>query len=919
MPKPLIAYGGSAVALAAAVALRWLLTPLVGDSLPLVTLSGAVACAVWLGGYRPAVPVVLLGYLACAYLFIQPHSDPGDPANLIALAAYLVTSGIIITFGEIMRAAQQTAQVRREFLRVAMASVGDAVITTDTNGRVTDLNQRAEALTGWTDRDAHGKPLPSVLSLVNEESRAAVDNPVDTVLKTGAVVGGANHTVLIARDGGERTIDDSAAPVRDAESRIAGCVLVFRDSSERRRTEAALREKEERFRLVVESAKDYAIITLDADGNVTSWNSGAVNVFGYDGDEMLGRNVRTVFEADDVELGVPEMELQDAFTLGRATHERWHVRKDGSRFWASGSIVRLQRESGATLGFVKILRDMTPTKRAAEELRASERRLAIEAAAMNRLHELVLRLLRCADLPAAMHEVLDATITLVGADMGNVQLFDPENGRLEMVAHRGLKHELLDHFRGLGGEAGTACERVLKSRERVVIEDVERDPGYTTRRATVLAAGYRAVQCTPVLGRGGTLLGILSTHYRRPHRPAERDLRMLDLYARQAADFIERIRVDQTLRDADRQKDLFLATLSHELRNPLAPVRNSLELMKRAEGDARLIERARSTMERQIAQMVRLIDDLLDVSRITRNKLELRRERVELATIIEHAVEANRPLFDSAHHELRVALPPHPLYLDADPMRLAQVFGNLLTNAGKYTKPGGLISVSAVLTGSDVLVTVADNGMGIPAETLPKVFDLFTQVDRTLERSGGGLGIGLSLVKRLVEMHDGTVTAHSAGKDRGSAFVVRLPVLAEPVKEDAVEERSGQVESSGRRILVVDDNRDAAVSLAMLLKVTGNDAQTAYDGLEAIEKAAAYRPDVILLDIGLPKLNGYDACRAIREQPWGKDIMMVALTGWGQDEDRRKSTEAGFNSHLVKPVDHAVLTKLLGNTPVLPV
>jgi PAS domain S-box-containing protein len=898
------------MALVAAVAVRWLLTPLMGDTLPLVTLFGAVACAVWLGGYRPALLVVVFGYLACAYLFIRPSSDPNAIANIVGLVAYLVTCAIIITFGELMRMAQHAAEVRREFLRVTIASVGDAVITTDTERRVASLNASAEALTGWTDQDARGMPLESIFRIVNEASRATVESPVETVLTTGSVVGLANHTSLIARDGTERTIDDSAAPIRDAEGRIVGCVLVFRDISERRRAEAALREKEERFRLVVESAQDYAIITLDGDGTVTSWNSGATNVLGYDEPEMVGRNVREVFERDDVELGVPESELQEAMADGRSTHERWHVRKDGSRFWASGSMLRLQHDGGS-VGFVKIMRDMTPTKRAAEELQASERRLAIEAAAMNRLHELVSRLLRCSDLTTAMHEVLDATMSLVGADMGNVQLIAPQDG-LDMVAHRGLRHEMLDHFRGVSAEPGTACERALKTGERVVIEDVERDPEYRPYLATVRAAGYRAVQSTPVLGRNGKLLGILSTHYRKPHRPTERDLRMLDLYARQAADFIERMRVDQALRDADRQKDEFLATLSHELRNPLAPVRNSLEVMKRASGNHSLVEQARGTMERQIRQMVRLIDDLLDVSRITRNRLELRRERVDLASIVRHAVEANRPLFDSASHELEVALPSRPIYLDADPMRLAQVFGNLLTNAGKYTRPRGHISLVAEREHDAVKVTVKDNGMGIPPETLPKVFDLFTQVDRTLERSGGGLGIGLSLVKRLVEMHNGRVTAHSAGKDRGSEFVVRLPISPETRKEEHVEETSAHTEPGGRRILVVDDNRDAAVSLATLLKVTGNDTQTAYDGLEAIEKAAAYKPDVILLDIGLPKLNGYEACRAIREQPWGKRIIMVALTGWGQDEDRRRSSEAGFNTHLVKPVDHAVLAKLLG-------
>jgi signal transduction histidine kinase/ActR/RegA family two-component response regulator len=367
------------------------------------------------------------------------------------------------------------------------------------------------------------------------------------------------------------------------------------------------------------------------------------------------------------------------------------------------------------------------------------------------------------------------------------------------------------------------------------------------------------------------------------------------------------------LREADRRKDEFLATLAHELRNPLAPVMNSLELMKDANGDVELVEQSRATVERQIGQMVRLIDDLLDVNRITRNKLELKLERVELAAILGHAVESCRPLYDRAGHELDIASPPEPIYLSADPVRLAQVFVNLLTNSCKYTEPGGQVWLSVVRQDNEVALTIRDTGVGIPREMLTKVFDLFTQVDRSLERTAGGLGIGLSLVKRLVEMHGGAVTAHSEGQDQGSEFVVRLPILVEPIeREPAYESPSSKaLPTPARKILVVDDNRDSAHTLALLLKRTGNQTRTAHDGAEAVETAADYAPDVILLDIGLPKMNGYEACRAIRELPRGKEIAIVALTGWGQDEDRRKSDEAGFDGHLVKPVALADLMKLL--------
>jgi PAS domain S-box-containing protein len=376
-------------------------------------------------------------------------------------------------------------------------------------------------------------------------------------------------------------------------------------------------------------------------------------------------------------------------------------------------------------------------------------------------------------------------------------------------------------------------------------------------------------------------------------------------------DITERKAAEEALKEVDRRKDEFLATLAHELRGPLAPLRSMLEIMKRADGDGELLRQARDTMERQLAQMVRLVDDLLDVNRISQGRIELKRERVELASVVYQAVEANRPLAECAGHEVTVTLPPEPIYLHGDPVRLAQVFGNLLNNACKYTEPGGRVWLTAERQASDVLVKVKDTGVGILPEKLSSVFEMFSQVESSLEWSQGGLGIGLMLVKRLVEMHEGTVEARSEGLGRGSEFVVRLPVLSESGEAEPQPEPVPERLMTARRILVVDDNRDAARSLAMLLKVTGNDTRSAHDGLEAIEQAEAYRPTVILLDIGLPKVNGYDVCRRIRASAWGKDIVMVALTGWGQEEDRRKSQDAGFDHHLIKPPEFSKLKALL--------
>lgn len=372
--------------------------------------------------------------------------------------------------------------------------------------------------------------------------------------------------------------------------------------------------------------------------------------------------------------------------------------------------------------------------------------------------------------------------------------------------------------------------------------------------------------------------------------------------------------MEAALQDADRRKDEFLATLAHELRNPLAPLRNALQIMKLSGNDPS-VANVRDMMERQVQQMIRLVDDLLDLSRISRGKIELRKERLALATVVETARETSRPLLEAAHHELTLALPPQPLLVDGDLIRLAQVVSNLLNNAAKYTPEGGHVWLTVERDDGDALLRVRDNGIGIPADMLPRIFEMFTQVDRTLERAQGGLGIGLTLVRRLVEMHDGTVEAHSDGPGRGSTFSVRLPLAQVNPERPQTEEQhdQGRRESvpGRRRILVVDDNVDSAHSLAMLLQLMGNEVRMAHDGPSALEAAAAFVPDIVLLDIGLPGMNGLDVARRMRKIPALQNAVLVAQTGWGQDEDRRRSQEAGFNTHLVKPIDLAALQAML--------
>jgi len=370
------------------------------------------------------------------------------------------------------------------------------------------------------------------------------------------------------------------------------------------------------------------------------------------------------------------------------------------------------------------------------------------------------------------------------------------------------------------------------------------------------------------------------------------------------------------LREADQRKNEFLALLAHELRNPLAPISNAIDILRMASHDTAAIQSICAMLERQVGQMVRLVDDLLDVSRISHDKVELQKARVDLASIITHAIDSVRPTATSMDHELLVSLPSTPVYLDGDAVRLTQVFANLLDNACKFTPNGGHVWVTAEVrrAGSgrpdEVVVRIRDSGIGIPADQLSRVFEMFTQIDTSLGRPRSGLGIGLTLVKSLVEIHGGRVEAHSDGPGRGSEFVVLLPIMAGEGSADQPGS-SLALAAPTHRILVADDNRDSAESLAMRLRLGGHETHAVFDGLAAVEMAEALRPDVVLLDVGMPQLNGHDACRRIRSQSWGEKMVLIAQTGWGQEEDRRQTTEAGFDGHLVKPVDVAALMKLV--------
>jgi PAS domain S-box-containing protein len=796
----------------------------------------------------------VLGYFACSYLFIEPRGAIGhDAVGITGMFAYFVSCSIIIAFGQALRRARRRAQLDGELLRTTLASIGDAVISTDTEGRVTYLNATAESLTGWPQAEAIGQPLDNIFRVANERTGERVDNPAMRALREGTVVGLANHTVLVARDGTSRPIDDSAAPIRDLDGRVAGCVLIFRDISARRRTEQALARSEEDLRDFFDNAA-IALHWVGPDGVILRVNQTELNLLGYELAEYVGRHIAD-FHVDRPVIDDILTRLARGETLRDFPARMRH--KDGSiRDVLINSNVLF--EDGKFIHTRCFTRDVTGLKHASETQ-------AILSAIVNSSDD------------AIVSKTLDGIIQ--SWNQGAQRLFGYTPAET------------------IGKSINLLIPPELQAEERSILERLrrgERIDHFETVRIT--KDGRRidiSLTVSPIRDVTGRVVGA----------------------SKVARDISDRKRIEQDLLENDRRKDEFLATLAHELRNPMAPIRNSLEIMKRASGDLGLVEQARGTMDRQVAQMERLIEDLLDISRITRNRLELRNQTVDLASVVQHAVEGCRPLAEAAGHQVTVNLPPEPVLLHGDPVRLAQVFGNLLNNACKYTAPGGKIAITVERQGNEVLVSVKDNGGGISPETLPLIFDMFTQGDRTLERSQSGLGIGLTLVKQIVELHHGQVRATSDGLGRGSEFQVRLPIRAARSTGDQPPTETPLRSPSPRRILVVDDNQDNAVSLAKLLKLAGHETQSAYDGVEAIAAAQQFQPDFVLLDLGLPKLNGFDVCRRLRAEPWGKHMMIIALTGWGQDEDRRKSTHAGFDGHLVKPLVYADLEELLAAPP----
>ncbi|MBC8024577.1 MAG: PAS domain S-box protein, partial [Steroidobacteraceae bacterium] len=931
-----------------------------------------------------------------------------------------------------------------EWFEVTLASIGDAVITTDLEARVTFLNPVAEAMTGWVLRDALGKPLPDVFRIVNEDTRAPVENPIARVLATGQVVGLANHTSLIAVNGSEIAIEDSAAPIRDSHGVVAGAVMVFHDVTRRRKAERALRASEERLRAVfsqaavgiaiadlngvfleanekfcsilgyplvelrdrtfldlthpedmeqtrahvqrlldgaipsysmvkrylrkdgkpvwsstsvtllrqegsaatqfigiiediterklaeelqarlaavVESSDD-AIITMTLDGIITTWNPGAQRIFGYTAAAAIGKPVTMLSPAK--RLDEEPTILQRLRRGERIDHyETTRQRKDGEIVFVSLTVSPLMDAGGKLVGASKIARDITRQKHAEKILREQANVLALLETTGKAIGSKL-------DLEKVLQTVTDVATQLSGAKFGAF-FYNVTNEQGESFLLYTLSGAPREAFAKFGLPRNTPIFNPTFTGQGVVrSSDITLDPRYGKMAPHHgIPEGHlpvRSYLAASVVARTGKVIGGLFFGHPDPDVFSEASERLIVGVAAQAAvamdnaslyeaaqrEIANRERAEEALRETDRRKDEFLATLAHELRNPLAPIRQATMIGQSPGATEEAKRWSHEVISRQVKHMSLLLDDLLDVSRITRGTLALRIEMTDLATIVDAAVEQARPLIDAKHHVLEKRLPSSSVRFAGDPLRLAQILSNLLTNAAKYTDPGGTIGLEATADTAEVLFKVTDTGVGLASSAIPTVFTMFSQVEGMEDRSEGGLGIGLALAKGLMGLHGGTIEAASAGIGRGSAFTVRLPrttvIESEPGSFPA--EIAGGARRT-RRVLIADDNCDAAESLALLIQLDGHDVTVGSNGLQALELIDRIRPDVALLDIGMPGLDGYEVARRIRANPLHAGIVLAAVTGWGQESDKARARQAGFDLHFTKPIEPDKLIELL--------
>ncbi len=730
-----------------------------------------------------------------------------------------------------------------------------AIVMLDKGGHITSWNEGAAAITGYTLDEISGAHF-SRFYPPDGLNKARAQRELDMISGAGAF---EDEGWRVRKDGSKFWANVVIARMRDSQGRLSGFSMITRDLTGRREQEVALRKSEERFRLLVSGVKDYAIFMLDPHGMVETWNSGAEHIKGYCAAEIIGSHFSRFYPPDSIKRGLPEEELRGAMMQGRFEDEGWRVRKDGSRFWANVIITAVRNASGQLIGFSKITRNLTERRRHEDDLRRSEERF---------------RLL--------VDGVTEYAILMLDEE-GFVTSWNVGAERI-----KGYKaHEVI----------GKHLSYFYPS-EAIVANKPWEDLAVARREGRLADEGWR-VRKDGTLFWANTVITALRDEEGRPYG-----------FAKVTQDLTQR-RHAEALADTAKRMHEFIAMLAHELRNPLAPIRNAVALMGRKGLNDPTLESMRQTIDRQSVLLTRLLDELLDVNRIARGQFIIEREPVDIREIVMRALETSRPLIDSRNHHLDVMTLEQPTFVLGDALRLIQAMVNLLNNAAKYTPDGGIIRVDATVRGSEIEIRIADNGNGIEREMLETVFDLFVQGDPTGKNALGGLGVGLALVRRVVELHGGSVQARSDGKGHGAEFVVRLPLSQQ--KLQAVSTHESRTKGSLRplKVLVVDDNRDAADTLNLLLQSMGQDVATVYDGPAAIATAQTFHPDVVLMDIGMPRMSGYEVMTVLRSEPFTAHTVFVAVTGWGQAADKDRARAAGFRHHHVKPLSELVLRTIL--------
>jgi PAS domain S-box-containing protein len=749
---------------------------------------------------------------------------------------------------------------------VTLASIADGMITADINGRVTFLNPAAEAVTGWTLKEAIGLPLERVFRIIHEESRQPVESPAIRALREGVVVNLVNRTLLIAKDGTERPIDDSAAPIRNDKGEIVGVVLVFRDVSERREQEHRLKSALDYAESIIATVRE-SLIILDKSLRVQTANASFYRNFHASKEDTEGH---FIYELGNRQWDIPELRtLLEKILPHNHSFQDFEVENDfpmlGRRIMLLDACLLMPTDSRPELILLAI-EDITERRRAEAQVREKEVRYRrLFETSRDGILILDAHTMQITDANPFIGELLGYSLQqLKGKELWEIGLF--QNKPDSLAAIRKLRQEGYIRY------------------ENILIKGAPE--------------GVREVEL------------ICNLYQQDNHQVAQCNVRDITERKQMMRKIMEQA---ERLEDMNHRKDEFLAMLSHELRNPLTPLMNAVYLLRlEQENENSAQQQARAIIERQLGQLSYLLNDLLEVSRITTGRITLNKENVNVRVLIEHAVESVRPLIDQHHHKLIVSQPPNPIWLYADAIRLEQVVVNLLTNAAKYTNEGGHIWLTSAQEGDWLVLQVRDTGAGISPELLPHIFDLFTQAERSLARSQGGLGVGLALVQRLVELHGGKVEVHSV-MGQGSEFIVHLPVLRSGTHQSisVSTEAAKQPAQQSLRVLVVDDNVDTADGFVILLRLSGYQAQAAYSGPTALKAVDEYRPDVVLLDIGLPGMDGYEVARRIRQQPALKNIVLVAVTGYGRKTDRQRSQGVGFNHHLIKPVEFSRIQQIL--------